>query len=127
MARDSRLRAFAMRERTEATAEATERVHARHWEQVDRLSQLADRPTARIRVTSRGDAVDLASRLGGYRWYLIVPDEEHWEVVVEYVGARDELTPELRTRLDEWLAARGLASIRVKLREIEFELRGASR
>ena len=84
MARDSRLRAAAMRERTEATAETTERMHARHSEQVDRLNQQLDRPTARVRVTNRSDALELAAWLGSYRWYLIAPDEEHWEVVIEH-------------------------------------------
>ena len=124
MARDSRLRAVAMRERTEATVETTERVHARHSEQVDRLNQQLDRPTARVRVTSRSDAVELAAWLGGYRWYLIAPDEEHWEVVIEYLGPRNELPAELRGRLDEWLAARSLPSAQVKLGQTELVLGG---
>jgi hypothetical protein len=124
MARDSRLRAAAMRERTEATAETTERVQARHSEQVDRLHQQLDRPTARVRVPSRSDALDLAARLGSYRWYLIAPDEEHWEVVVEYAGPGNELPAELRGRLYEWLAARSLPSVHVKLGQTELELGG---
>ena len=124
MARDSRLRAVAMRERTEATVETTERVHARHSEQVDRLNQQLDRPTARVRVTSRSDAVELAGWLGGYRWYLIAPDEEHWEVVIEYLGPLNELPAELRGRLDEWLAARSLPSAQVKLGQTELVLGG---
>jgi hypothetical protein len=124
MARDSRLRAAAMRERTEATAETTERVQARHSEQVDRLHQQLDRPTARVHVPSRSDALDLAARLGSYRWYLIAPDEEHWEVVIEYAGPGNELPAELRGRLYEWLAARSLSSVHVKLGQTELELGG---
>jgi hypothetical protein len=122
MARDSRLRAAAMRERTEATVATTQRVQARHSEQVDRLHQQIDQPTARVRVPSRSDALDLAARLGSYRWYLIAPDEEHWEVVIEYAGSRSELPAELRGRLDDWLAARSLPSVDVKLGQSELEL-----
>ena len=124
MARDTRLRAIAMRERTEATVETTGRVQARHSEQVDRLNQQLDQPTARVRMTSRSDALDLAAWLGSYRWYLIAPDEEHWEVVIEYVGPRNELPAEVRGRLDEWLAARSLPSVPVKLGQSELELGG---
>ena len=124
MARDSRLRAAAMRERTEATVETTERVQARHSKQVDRLHQQPDQPTARVRMPSRSDALDLAARLGSYRWYLIAPDEEHWEVVIEYAGPGNELPAELRGRLDEWLAARSLPSVHVKLGQTELELGG---
>jgi hypothetical protein len=122
MARDSRLRAAAMRERTEATVATTQRVQARHSEQVDRLHQQIDQPTARVLVPSRSDALDLAARLGSYRWYLIAPDEEHWEVVIEYAGSRSELPAELRGRLDDWLAARSLPSVDVKLGQSELEL-----
>jgi len=75
-------------------------------------------------MTSRSDALDLAAWLGSYRWYLIAPDEEHWEVVIEYVGPRNELPAEVRGRLDEWLAARSLPSVPVKLGQSELELGG---
>jgi ANTAR domain-containing protein len=122
MARDSRLRAAAMRERTEATAEKTGELRSTYAEQVDRLAHWTNRPTARVRVVSRSDAVDLAARLSGYRWYLIVPDDEHWEVVVEFSGDATELPQDLRDRLDEWLQARAVTSARVRLADAEFEL-----
>jgi ANTAR domain len=122
MARDARLRATAMRERTEATAARAEQLRSTATEQVDRMSQWTNRPSARVRVTSRSDAVDLASRLVGYRWYLIVPDEKHWEVVVEFVGPSAELPKELRERIVDWLTARSLPSARIRLGEAEFEL-----
>jgi hypothetical protein len=125
MARDSRLRAAALRERTEATAERTEALRSTAAEQVDRLSKWTNRPTARVRVTSRSDAVDLAARLSGYRWYLIVPDEEHWEVVVEFAGPPTELPKDLHDRVHDWLAARSLPSTRVRLGDTEFELNGS--
>ena len=122
MAGDSRLRASAMRERTEATAETTEALRASHVEQLDRLLQSTQPPTARIRVTNRSDAVGLASSLTGYRWYLIVPDEEHWEVVIEFAGVPGELPQELRERIKDWLVARSLPSTRIRLGDTEFEL-----
>jgi len=122
MASDSRLRAIAMRERTELSAAANEQVRAASAEQFDRIAQWTQRPTARVRVASRSDAVDLAARLGGYRWYLIVPDEEHWEVVVEFAGPPTELPPELRERVVDWLAVRGLPSAQVRLGETELSL-----
>jgi hypothetical protein len=122
MARDSRLRAAAMREQTEATAERTGELRSTYTEQVDRLTQWTNRPTARVRVTSRSDAIDLAARLSGYRWYLIVADEEHWEVVVEFSGVLAELPKELRDRIGEWLRARSLSSARIRLGETEVEL-----
>jgi hypothetical protein len=54
-----------------------------------------------------------------------VPDEEHWEVVVEFSGAPAELPEELRDRIGEWLRARSLSSTRIRLGETEVEL-GAS-
>ena len=69
-------------------------------------------------MTSRSDAVELAAWLGGYRWYLIAPDEEHWEVVIEYLGPRNELPAELRGRLDR------LDGAQVKLGQIELVLGG---
>jgi ANTAR domain len=122
IARDSRLRAAAMRERTEATAARTVQLRSAAADQVDRLSQWTNRPTARVRVTSRSDAVDLAGRLTGYRWYLIVPDEDHWEVVIEFAGRPTELPQELRERILDWLSARSLPSVPIRLAETELEL-----
>ena len=75
-----------------------------------------------MRVTSRSDAVDLAACLGGYRWYLIVPDEQHWDVVVELNGPATALPSDLRERLHDWLSARSIPSIQVRLGEREFEI-----
>jgi hypothetical protein len=122
MARDSRLRATAMRERAEATVERTSDLHRENVEQLDRLAHWTNKPTARVRVGSRSDAVDLAARLGGYRWYLIVPDEDHWEVVVEFSGTPTDLPTELRERIDEWLRARSLGSAHIRLGDTEVEL-----
>jgi hypothetical protein len=122
MARDSRLRAASIRERNEATAEAHTELQLEHGRQVERLGQHLDRPTARVRVTSRSDAVDLASRLSGYRWYLIVPDEEHWEVVVEFAGPPEELPNDLRDRIDGWLTARSIPSAHIRIAGTELEL-----
>jgi hypothetical protein len=122
MASDSRLRAIAMRERTELSAQTNEQVRAASAEQFDRITQWTQWPTARVRVTSRSDAVDLAARLGGYRWYLIVPDEENWEVVVEFAGPPAALPPELREKIVDWLTARGLPSAQVRLGETELSL-----
>ena len=126
MAGDSRLRASAMRERTEATAETNEALRASHVEQLDRLSQSTQPPAARIAVTNRSDAVGLASTLSGYRWYLIVPDDEHWEVVIEFAGNPRELPDELRERINDWLVARSLPSARISLGDTELELAKSS-
>jgi len=122
LARDTHLRAIAMRERTEAGAARTGELHREHLQNVDRLTQWVNRPTARIRAGARSDAVDLASRLSGYRWYLIVPDEEHWELVVEYTGAPSELPADLRERIDQWLQARSLPSASIRLGDRELVL-----
>jgi hypothetical protein len=118
----SRLRAIAVRERAEATAERAGELHKEHVEQPDRVAHWTHKPTARVRVESRSDAVDLAARLGGYRWYLIVPDEEHWEVVVEYGGPATDLPADLRTRIDEWLRARSLPAAHIRLGDVELKL-----
>jgi hypothetical protein len=75
-----------------------------------------------VHAGCRSDAVALAALLAGYRWYLIVPDEEHWEVVVEFTGDAGELPKELRDRIGEWLSARGLPSARVRLGDAEIEV-----
>jgi hypothetical protein len=124
LARDKRLRAIAHRERADATAQRNGQVQTRQLEQLDRLADTrpAQRPIARIRADSRSDAVDLASRLGGYRWYLIVPDEEHWDVVVEFTGEPDELPADLCSRIDGWLRARALRVARIRIGDREMKL-----
>jgi ANTAR domain len=122
MARDSRLRASAIRERTEASQETMSQLRTEHLDQLDRISQWTHRPTARVRVDTRSDAVDLAARLSGYRWYLIVPDESHWEVVVEYMGRPNELPADLSGRIDDWLQDRGIPVAHVRLGEAQIEL-----
>jgi hypothetical protein len=122
LARTSRLRAVALRERGEATAERARALHDRRSEQLDRLSEWTQKAAARVHAGSRSDAVALAALLAGYRWYLIVPDEEHWEVVVEFTGDAGELPKELRDRIGEWLSARGLPSARVRLGDAEIEV-----
>lgn len=111
LARDKRLRLVAVRERADASVNGQKR----HAEQLDRR-------TARIRTESRSDAVDLASRLGGYRWYLIVPDDEHWEVVVEFTGEPNELPAELGAHIDSWLRARPLRSAHVEVGDLEYDM-----
>lgn len=36
----------------------------------------------RIESTSRWDALALAARLARYRWYIVEPDDRHWDVYV---------------------------------------------
>lgn len=119
LARDKRLRPLAVHERAGATAERAAEAETRHGEQ--HVSS-AQRSTARIRTESRSDAVDLASRLGGYRWYLIVSDDEHWEVVVEFTGDPNELPAELRAHIDGWLRARPLRSAHVQVGDLEYHI-----
>jgi ANTAR domain len=118
MIRDARLRSAALRERNQAAGEVNANLRSAHTTQKDRIQ----RPKAHFRTTSRSDAVDLAARLNRYRWYLLVPDDEHWEVVVEFTGASHELPHELRARVDEWLSARSLPSVHVKLGDTETTL-----
>jgi hypothetical protein len=127
LGRVRRLRAIATREWAETTAERSDEVQRRHVEQLVRLAQnrWEQKPTARIRTDRRSDAVELASRLGGYRWYLIVPDEEHWDVVVEFSGAPNDLPADLRTRIDEWLRACSLQAADVRIADLELKLLAA--
>jgi ANTAR domain-containing protein len=73
LARTSRIRAAALRERGEATVERAHALQDRQREQLDRVSRWTQKAAARVHAESRSDAVALASLLAGYRWYLIVP------------------------------------------------------
>jgi pimeloyl-CoA synthetase len=64
--------------------------------------------TFRVESTSRWDALALASKLARYRWYLVEPDERHWDVCVPVEQRSCKLPEELRRTIETWLRERGL-------------------
>jgi hypothetical protein len=73
-----------------------------------------------IEATTRWDALALTRRLGRYRWFLVEPDAEHWDVHVA-VGAADDPVPvELAECVRDWLDERGLdeATLHLAHREV---------
>lgn len=58
---------------------------------------------ARVRATSRASALDLAARLNGHRWYMLMPNQEHWEVVIELNDPDGQLLPDLHDLIREWV------------------------
>jgi hypothetical protein len=64
--------------------------------------------TFRVRSTSRWDALALASKLARYRWYLIEPDDRHWDVCVPVEQTSRALPAELRRTIKAWLRERRL-------------------
>jgi hypothetical protein len=93
-----------MRERTEATAERVAQLQELHAQQLERLSGLTQRSIVRVQTFSRSDALDLGARIGDYRWYLVAPDDEHLDVVIEVSGDPEALPADLRRRIEDWLA-----------------------
>ena len=65
--------------------------------------------TFRVQSSSRWDALALASKLARYRWYLIEPDDRHWDVCVPVEQRSLELPDELRRTIQTWLRERHLA------------------
>lgn len=122
IARDSRLRAVAQRERSEGIAERTRRLEAEHIEQRERLGQWIGKTAARIRTESRSDALNLSARLSGYRWYLIALDERRWSVVVEVNGDPNKLPQALRDDINEWMNTRSLPSVQIRLGNSDLTL-----
>jgi hypothetical protein len=61
-----------------------------------------------VELENRWDALALASRLGGYRWYLVEPERRRWELRVSIEADRPGLPPELESRIADWLAERRL-------------------
>jgi len=123
MARDSRWRALSIRERNEATVERTRRLHLATLEQRER-SYSRFGAIVRIRATNRWDALDLGSRIRTQRWYLVAPDEHHWDVVVELTGRPSELPEDVRYAIEEWVRARGLQPVEVWLGDVELRIPG---
>ena len=64
--------------------------------------------TFRVESTSRSDALALAGKLARYRWYLIEPDDRHWDVCVPVGQPNRELPMELRRTIETWLRERRL-------------------
>jgi hypothetical protein len=64
--------------------------------------------TFRFESTSRWDALALAGKLARYRWYLIEPDERHWDICVAVEQPSRELPEELRGTIQAWLLERHL-------------------
>jgi hypothetical protein len=123
MARDSRWRAVAMRERNEATVERTRDLHLAHLEQRERAARHSG-AIIRVRATTRWDALELGSRLRRHRWYLVAPDEHHWDVVVEVGGRPRELPGEVRHAIEEWVRARQLEPVTVRFGDVELRIPG---
>jgi hypothetical protein len=74
----------------------------------------------RIESASRWDALALTRRLGRYRWYLVEPDEKHWDVYVELDQASADASDDLRKRISAWIDERGLSSATVHADEIRL-------
>lgn len=65
--------------------------------------------TFRIESTSRWDALALANKLPRYNyWFLIEPDQHHWDVCVPLEQASPQVPEELRRTIIAWLRERHL-------------------
>ena len=65
--------------------------------------------TLRIESETRWDALALAHKLAHYRWFLVEPDSEHWDVYVPLdADPTDDLPGDLLQRIVEWLDERDL-------------------
>ena len=76
--------------------------------------------TFRVESTSRWDALALAGKLARYRWYLIEPDDRHWDVCVPVEQASGELPDELRHTIESWLCERRLRKTIVHARTDDY-------
>jgi anti-sigma B factor antagonist len=64
--------------------------------------------TFRIESTSRWDALALAQRLARYNWFLVEPDQRHWDVCVPVEQGSSRLPDDLRRTIEGWLRERRL-------------------
>ena len=64
--------------------------------------------TFRVESTSRWAALALAGKLARDRWYLIEPDDRHWDVCIPVEQPNRELSIELRRTIETWLRERRL-------------------
>jgi hypothetical protein len=75
-----------------------------------------------VESASRWDALALARRLGGYRWYLVEPDDRHWEVRVAVEEPRRGLPDELRARIASWVEERHLPPVTVEAGGVAYTI-----
>jgi hypothetical protein len=61
-----------------------------------------------VESDSRWDALALARRLTGYRWYLVEPSARRWEVRVALDTTAAGVPADLGTRIAGWLEERQL-------------------
>src|SRR5439155_24681971 len=73
-----------------------------------------------VESETRLDALALARRLSGYRWYILEPAGRRWEVRLAVAGAPAEILPELRNRISDWLEERRLPLATVRADGVEY-------
>jgi len=72
--------------------------------------------TIRIEAENRWDALALTRRLHCYRWHLLQPDEQRWQVCLRVENQTDlDMPDELLDVLQRWLAERRLPAALVHL------------
>ena len=75
-----------------------------------------------VESASRWDALALARRLGGYRWYLVEPAARRWQVRVAVEGRRGGLPDELRHRIASWVEERHLPPVTVEAGGVAYTI-----
>jgi hypothetical protein len=75
-----------------------------------------------VESETRWDALALARRLSGYRWYIVEPAARRWEVRVAVDGAPAEILLELRSRISDWLEERRLPLATVRADGVEYTI-----
>jgi hypothetical protein len=65
-------------------------------------------PTLQIETTSRWDALALVGRLPRYRWYLVEPTAQRWDVCIPVAEPAADLPADLRAEVEAWLHERRL-------------------
>jgi hypothetical protein len=70
----------------------------------------------RIEAENRWDALALTRKLHCYRWHLLQPDEQRWQVCLRVEGQTDlDMPDELLDVLQRWLTERRLPAALVHL------------
>jgi hypothetical protein len=78
--------------------------------------------TLEIETTSRWDALALAGKLPRYHWYLVQPDQVHWDVCVQMNELVTSLPSDLRYAVEAWMRERHLEATTIHAGDSTFEI-----
>jgi hypothetical protein len=71
-------------------------------------------PTLQIETSSPWDALALAAKLPRYRWYLVEPNAQRWDVCLPVDDPAGGLPTDVRAAVEQWLDERRLDAATIR-------------